>query len=65
MLFRQTIPNFGVLDLQAHFRAHRYLRETLKLLPDFLDQFLIDRLLDAVPTLGSIHSAPSPQTLST
>lgn len=32
--FRQAVPEFGLLDLKAHFRARRYARETLKLFPE-------------------------------
>jgi putative transposase len=53
--FRQAIPDFSVLDLKALFRARRYALETLKLLPDPVDPFLSDQVLDAMPSLGSIH----------
>ena len=31
--FRNGNPHFGVLDLKAYFRGHKYVAETLKLLP--------------------------------
>jgi putative transposase len=55
--FRTQIPQFSVLDLKALFGARRYAREALKLLPDAPDPILIDQILDAMPTLGAIHSA--------
>jgi putative transposase len=62
--FRKTCPQFGILDLKAHFRTRRYALETLKLLPDFPDTVLLTQILDAIPALGSIHSLstlnPSP-----
>jgi putative transposase len=61
--FRQTCPQFGILDLKAHFRTRRYLREALKLLPDFPDTILFEQALDSMPALGSIH-AQSTTTLS-
>lgn len=57
--FRKTSPQFGILDLKAHFRARRYAIETLKLLPDFPDTILLAQLLDSMPALGSIHSNSS------
>jgi len=54
--FREISPQFGVLDLKAHFRARRYAIEALKLLPDFPDTILLEQILDSMPALGSIHS---------
>lgn len=54
--FRTQIPQFSVLDLKARFGARRYAREALKLLPDPPNPILIDQILDAMPTLGAIHS---------
>jgi putative transposase len=53
--FRPTIPDFSILDLKALFRARRYALETLKLLPDSVDPILIEQVVDAMPSLGSIH----------
>lgn len=53
--FRKTWPQFGILDLKAHFRARRYAREALKLLPDFPNPILLEQMLDTMPALGSIH----------
>jgi putative transposase len=53
--FRPAIPDFSILDLKALFRARRYAMETLKLLPPSVDPILIDQVLDAMPSLGSIH----------
>jgi len=52
---RSTIPNFSILDLKALFRARRYALETLKLLPRSLDSILFNQVVDAIPSLGSIH----------
>src|SRR5262249_38949058 len=57
--FPPCIPDFGILDLKAHFRARRFAPEALKLLPDSLDPILFDALLNRMPSLGSIHSAQS------
>ena len=52
---RPTIPDFSILDLKALFRARRYALETLKLLPRSLDSILFNQVVDAIPSLGSIH----------
>jgi hypothetical protein len=54
-LFRQLHPNAGVLDLKAHFRGRRYVFETLNLLPEMPDPFLLAQVFDTVAQLGSIH----------
>lgn len=53
--FRQLHPHAGVLDLKAHFRGRRYVSETLNLLPDLPDPFLLAQVFDTVAQLGSIH----------
>lgn len=53
--FRPAIPDFSILDLKALFRARRYAMEALKLLPPSVDPILIDQVVDAMPSLGSIH----------
>lgn len=53
--FRLTIPDFSILDLKALFRARRYALETLKLLPGSVDPIVFDQVVDAMPSLGSIH----------
>ena len=52
---RQQHPDFSVLDLKAYFRAHRYLAETIKLLPDPPDDDLISRLWRRLASLGGIR----------
>ena len=58
--FRQVVPEGSLLDLKAHFRARRYAREALKLLPDQADPILMEQILQAMPTLGSIHPQNEP-----
>ena len=53
--FRPIIPDFSILDLKALFRARRYALEALKLLPGSLDPILLNQVVDAMPSLGSIH----------
>ncbi len=58
--FRQAVPEGRLLDLKAHFRARRYAREALKLFPEEADPILIDQILQAMPTLGSIRPQNTP-----
>jgi hypothetical protein len=62
--FRHSCPQFGILDLKAHFRTRRYAREAFKLLPDFPDTVLFEQLLDSMPALGSIHLLSTTTTSS-
>ena len=57
--FRLLQPDFSIIDLKAHFRAQRYARETLKLLPHSVDPIFIDHALHNIQPLGSIHPLPS------
>jgi hypothetical protein len=58
--FRQTAPDFGVLDLKSYYRGCRYATELLKILPEKPDDILITQLFRNVAALGSIHVANSP-----
>jgi putative transposase len=58
--FRQSDPDFGVLDLKSYFRGCRYASELLKILPEKPDDILIAQLFRQMATLGSIHVAKSP-----
>ncbi len=52
---RQREPDFSVLDLKTHFRARRYLSETIKSLPDPPAPDLISRLWHRLAALGGIR----------
>lgn len=58
--FRQTDPDFGVLDLKSYYRGCRYATELLKLLPEKPDDILVAHLFRKVAALGSIHMAKLP-----
>lgn len=49
-------PAFSVLDLKAHFRGLHYVAETLKLLPQPLDPFLIQSISLKLSRLGAINA---------
>jgi putative transposase len=53
--FRQLNPQAGVLDLKAHFHGHKYVSETLKLLPETPDPILLSQVFGAVAQLGCVH----------
>ncbi len=53
---RERDPQCSVLDLKASYRGSKYVAETLKLLPEKLDEGLIARIVCQVASLGRIHS---------
>lgn len=55
--FRIRSPHFSVLDLKAYFRGHKYVGETLKLLPQKPEPILIAEIFDQISRLGSVHNA--------
>jgi putative transposase len=57
--YRQQYPDFSVLDLKLHFRARRYLHETIKSLPDPPSPDLISRLWHRLSALGGSRTRPS------
>lgn len=54
--FRSENANFGVLDLKAHFRGHKYVAETIKWLPQKPEPILMAQILNQVSRLGGIHN---------
>ena len=55
--FRKTHPQFGILDVKAYFRGHKYVAETLKLLPQKPEPIVIAQIFDHMARLGSVHNA--------
>jgi putative transposase len=53
--YRDTQPDFSVLDLKAQFRARRYLDETIKMLPDPPGDDLISRIWRRLTALSGIR----------
>ncbi|HAW51984.1 MAG TPA: IS4 family transposase [Flavobacteriales bacterium] len=61
--FRNVHPDSGILDLKAYFRAAKYFEETIKMLPQKPEPFLLEQIFGQVATLGCIHAVnvhPSP-----
>ena len=52
---RRYNPSFSVQDLKAYFRGSRYVRETLKLLPQKPDLILIQEIFYRITKIGSIN----------
>ena len=51
-------PEFSVLDLKARYRELKYLRETLKILPQKPDAIVIDQIAERLGSIGAIHQMP-------
>jgi len=54
---RPAQPTFSVNDLKAHFRGHKYVSETLKLLPQIPEPIFIQRIFTRIAQLGSINTS--------
>ena len=55
--FRRANPQFGVLDMKAYFRGHKYVAEILKLLPENPEPIIMEQIIDRIAGIGSIHSS--------
>jgi hypothetical protein len=55
--FRPTCPSFSVNDLKAHFRGHKYVTQTLKLLPQLPEPIFIDQIYANIAQIGSINTS--------
>ncbi|MBZ0278131.1 MAG: transposase [Anaerolineae bacterium] len=53
--YRDTQPDFSVLDLKAQFRARRYLDETIKMLPDLPSDDLVSRIWRRLTAFSGIR----------
>ena len=57
--FRRTSPDFGIIDMKAQFRGHKYAAETLKLLPQMPETILMEHIFDKIAQIGGIHTTES------
>ena len=48
----------SVLDLKARYRGLKYLRETLKILPQKPDPIVIEQIAERLGAIGAIHHTP-------
>jgi len=58
--FRQSDPDFSVLDLKAYFRGCKYATELTKMLPQKPNAIFISQLFIRIASLGNIHPAKMP-----
>jgi putative transposase len=58
--YRKNNPEFSVLDLKSHYRGHRYVAETIKLLPRKPDGILLAEIFQQIARLGMVHPAFEP-----
>jgi putative transposase len=56
---RQSDPHCSLLDLKAYYRGTKYVRETIKMLPQKLDADIVAQIYQQVASLGRIHSGKS------
>ncbi|MGH2592360.1 MAG: IS4 family transposase, partial [Anaerolineae bacterium] len=54
--FRRSDPDFSLLDLKASCRGHKYVEETIQLLPQKPEPILLAQIFDTVAALGRIHA---------
>jgi putative transposase len=57
---RAQCAEFSVNDLKAWFRGHKYVVETLKLLPEMPDAIFIDQVVSQMAGLGRVNHAVNP-----
>jgi putative transposase len=58
--FRQTRPEYSILDLKSHYRGYRYATETIKMLPQKPDAILLADIFEQIARLGAIHPVLQP-----
>ncbi len=58
--FRETNPEFSILDLKSHYRGCRYVSETIKLLPQNPDGILLAEIFEQIARLGMVHPVFEP-----
>ncbi len=57
---RHHNPDYSVLDLKSHYRGYRYASETIKMLPEKPDAFLLKEIFQKIARLGAIHPISQP-----
>jgi putative transposase len=62
--FRETNPEFSILDLKSHYRGCRYVSETIKLLPQKPDGILLAEIFEQIARLGMVHPVFHPVSTS-
>ena len=52
-----TMKEMSILDLKAHYHGLKYVKEVFKLLPDFVNDYLIEKVSDKIANLGAINGS--------
>ncbi len=55
--FHAANPRFGIVDLKAYCRGHKYVDETIKLLPQKPEPVLLAQIFQQISCLGRVHRA--------
>lgn len=58
--FRQSQPDYSILDLKAYYRGYRYASATIKMLPEKPDAILLANIFQHIAQLGAIHPVSQP-----
>ena len=58
--FRQTQPDYSVLDLKSYYRGRRYASEIINMLPQKPDAILLADIFQQIARLGAIHPVFQP-----
>ncbi len=52
-----AMKKMSVLDLKAHYHGLKYVKEVFKLLPDLVDDYLIEKVSAKIANLGAINGS--------
>jgi len=58
--YRESNPEFSVLDLKSHYRGCRYASEIIKLLPQRPNGILLAEIFEQIARLGMVHPTFEP-----
>jgi len=58
--FRETNPQFSILDLKSYYHGYRYVSETIKLLPQKPESILLAEIFEQIARLGMVHPIVEP-----
>jgi hypothetical protein len=62
--YRESNPEFSVLDLKSHYRGCRYASEIIKLLPHKPDGILLAEIFEQIARMGMVHPTFQPVSAS-
>jgi putative transposase len=62
--YRESNPEFSVLDLKSHYRGCRYASEIIKLLPQKPEGILLAEIFQQIARLGMVHPTFQPVSAS-